>query len=86
METKAEKLEVFTYETRSLDDAAVALALGAEVYDMKREVGERFFTFYLRGGFDIKSVALQLASRTLKINAYDVLEANRRIKSLVHSK
>lgn len=87
MDTKTEEKKCFTYETKSLDDLAVALALGAEVVDVVRErPDDRFFTFHLRGPFDIKTIALQLASRTLTINAYDVLEANRRAKSLVHSR
>lgn len=84
MDTKTEE-KIFVYETRSLDDLAVALALGAEVVDVDKKTGERFFTFYLKGSFDIKAAALKLASRTLEMNAYDLLEANRRAKSLVHS-
>lgn len=85
MDTKVEK-QVFQYQTKSLDDLAVALALGAEVVDVVKEEGERFFSFHLQGDFDIKAIALKLASRTLTINAHDVLEANRRAKSIVHSK
>jgi hypothetical protein len=86
MVTQTEEQKVFTYQTKSLDDLAVALAMGAEVVDVVREAGDRFFTFHLKGSFDIKAVALKLASRTLEMNAYDVLEANRRAKSIVHSR
>lgn len=84
METQTEE-KVYTFETRSLDDLAVALALGAEVTDVQKKPGDKFLTFHLKGRFDIKAVSLKLASRTLEINAYDVLEANRRAKSIVHS-
>jgi hypothetical protein len=85
MDTQTEE-KIFTYETKSLDDLAVALAMGAEVVDVVRKPEDRFFTFHLKGSFDIKAVALKLASRTLELNAYDVLEANRRAKSIVHSR
>ena len=86
MDTKAEEKKVYTHETKSLDDLAVALALGAEVVDVVRKADDRFLTFHLKAAFDIKAVTLKLASRTLELNAYDVLEANRRAKSIVHSR
>ena len=83
MVTKAE--ERFTYKTKSLDEFAVALALGAEATGVKREKpDDKFLTFYLQADFDINEIALQLASRTLKINAYDLCDAMRRAKAVVH--
>lgn len=78
--------EKYTYETKSLDEFAVALALGAEVVSVDRKGDDRFFTFHLRGDFDMEKVSLQLASKTLQINAYDLCEALRRAKSIVHSR
>lgn len=78
--------KTYEYETRSLDNFAVALALGANVVKVDREVGDRFYTFHLRGSFDMEEMALQLASRTLVINAYDLCEALRRSKSIIHSR
>lgn len=61
------------------------MALGAKIIGIKREKeDDRFFTFYFEGSFDMEQVALQLASRTLLVNASDVLEAMRRMKSLIH--
>lgn len=86
METKAEEAKVYSYKTRSLDEFAVALALGAEVTGVERKPEDRFFTFHLKGRFDMEKVALQLASRTLTINAFELCEALRRAKSLIHSR
>lgn len=76
----------YEYRTKSLDEFAVALAMGAEVVAVDRVSDDRFFTFTLRGDFDIEGIALQLASRTLQINAYDLCEALRRAKSVVHNR
>ena len=73
----------YEYKTQSLDEFAIALALGAEVVEVDRST-ERFFTFSLRGDFDMESTMLSLASRTLTINAYALCDALRRAKSLVH--
>jgi len=73
----------YEYKTQSLDEFAIALALGAEVVEVDRST-ERFFTFSLRGNFDMESTMLSLASRTLTINAYALCDALRRAKSLVH--
>ena len=73
----------YEYKTQSLDEFAIALALGAEVVEVDRNT-ERFFTFSLRGNFDMESTMLSLASRTLTINAYALCDALRRAKSLVH--
>lgn len=86
METKAEEKKVFTYRTRSLDEFAVALSKGAKVVGVERKPDDRFFTFHLESDFDMEEVALQLASRTLVVNAYDLCEALRRAKSIVHSR
>lgn len=86
MVTQTEEKKVFSYRTRSLDEFAVALSLGAEVVGVERKDDDRFFTFHLRGDFDMEKIALQLASRTLVVNAYDLCEALRRAKSIVHSR
>ena len=85
--------KIYEFETKSLDDLSVCLALGAEVVKVDRNSDARFFTFYLRGDFDMEAVSLQLASKTLKvcvgdrvIDAYDLLEAVRRAKSVVHQR
>lgn len=84
MDTKAEE-KVYSYKTRSLDELAVALALGAEVVDVEKKPEDRFLTFHLKSIFDMKPVALQLASRTLTINAQDLCDALKRAKSIIHS-
>jgi hypothetical protein len=86
MDTKVEEQKVFTYRTRSLDEFAVALALGAKVVGVERREDERFFTFHLEGEFDMEKTSLELASRTLTINAYDLCEGLRRAKAVVHQK
>jgi hypothetical protein len=86
MDTQTEEKKVYSYRTRSLDEFAVALALGAEVTGVERKPDDRFLTFHLKGEFNIEEIALQLASKTLDINAHDLCEAMRRAKSLVHSR
>ena len=86
MITKESEEKTFKYETKSLDDFAVALALGAEVVSVDRKDDDRFFTFHLKASFDIEKMALQLASKTLTVNAYDLCEALRRAKSIVHNR
>jgi hypothetical protein len=83
METKVENQ---IYRTKSLDEFAVALALNAEVVGVDRASDDRFFTFILKCDFDMEKIALQLASRTLVINAYDLCEALRRAKSVIHQR
>jgi hypothetical protein len=78
--------KTYRYNTKSLDEFSVCLALGAEVVDVDREGDDRFFTFHLKASFDMEKTALQLASKTLTVNAYDLCEALRRAKSLIHSK
>jgi len=85
METKIEQ-NTFEYKTQSLDEFAVALAMGAEVVNVDRNTDERFFTFSLKGDFDIEQTMLKLASKTLDINAYALCDALRRAKSLIHRK
>jgi hypothetical protein len=86
MDTQTEEVKVYKYKTRSLDEFAVALAKGAKVTGVERKADDRFFTFHLESNFDMEEVAMQLASRTLVVNAYDLCEALRRAKSLVHSR
>jgi hypothetical protein len=78
--------KIYEYKTQSLDEFAVALALGAEVAKIDRETDERFFTFFLKGKFDMESTMLSLASKTLEINAYALCDALRRAKSVIHRK
>lgn len=80
------KEETKKYSTKSIDSAACVMALGARIVGVRREKPEdRFLTFIFEGEFDMEGVALQLASKSLSINAYDLLEAARRLKSVVHS-
>jgi hypothetical protein len=76
--------KTYDYKTQSLDEFAVALALGAEIVEVDRKTDERFFTFLLKGNFDIQKSMLSLASKTLEINAYALCDALRRAKSLIH--
>lgn len=77
----------YEYETKSLDELAVSLALGAELVDAhKRGADDRFLTFVLKADFDMKKIALQLASKTLQINAFSLCEAIRRAKSVIHNR
>lgn len=76
--------KIYEYETQSLDEFSVALALGAEVVKIDRETDIRFFTFTLKGKFDIESTMLSLASKTLEINAFLLCEALRRAKAVIH--
>lgn len=83
METKEETKK---YSTKSIDSAACVMALGARIVGVKREKEEdRFFTFIFEASFDMEKVALDLASKTLTINAADLLDANKRMKSVIHS-
>lgn len=83
METKEEPKK---YSTKSIDSAACVMALGARIVGVKREEKEdRFLTFLFEGNFDMEKIALELASKTLTLNAYELLEAARRLKSIVHS-
>lgn len=78
--------KIFEYKTQSLDEFACALALGAEVIAVDRETDPRFFTFNLRGKFDMEKMRLSLASKTLEINAYALCDAMRRAKAVIHRK
>ena len=78
--------KTYEYKTQSLDELAVALALGAEIVKVDRDTDARFFAFHLTGKFDIETTMLSLASKTLEINAYALCEALRRAKSVIHRK
>lgn len=73
------------YETRSLDELAVLLALGAEVVKVDRVSDPRFYKFYLEGEQDLERQALSFTSRKLMVNAADLLDARRRANSIVHA-
>lgn len=84
METAKEELK--KYSTKSIDSAACILALGANVVGVKRESeNDRFLTFMFEAAFDMEKIALELASETLEINAAKLLNANKRMKSIIHS-
>lgn len=89
MDTKLEikpENKKFKSKTKSLDEFAVALALGAVVTGKKREQeDDRFYTFFLQADFDIDAKWLEHASKTLCINSVDLCDAMRRAKSVVHS-
>lgn len=77
----------YKYNTKSLDEFITSLALGAEVVKVDRLTDPRFFTFYLESEtVDLEKKMLELASRTLEINAYTILDAGRRAKSVVHAR
>jgi hypothetical protein len=78
--------KTYEYKTQSLDEFSVALALGAEVVEVDRETDPRFFEFHLKAKFDMEKMKLSLASKTLTVNAYDLCEAMRRAKSIIHRK
>ena len=78
--------ELKKYSTKSIDSAACILALGASVVGVKREpTDDKFLTFILEASFDMEKIALELASETLTINAAKLLNANKRMKSIIHS-
>lgn len=77
--------EVKKYSTKSIDSAACVMAKGARIVGVKREKeDDRFLTFIFESSFDMEKIALELASKTLVINAADLLDANKRLKSLIH--
>lgn len=84
MDTTKEELK--KYQTKSIDSAACLLALGANVTGVKREKEEdRFLTFMFEAEFDMEKIALELASETLVINAAKLLNANKRMKSIIYA-
>lgn len=85
MVQQEEPKESTKYSTKSIDSAACVMALGARIVGVKREKEEdRFLTFFFESNFDMEKIALDLASKVLTVNAYELLEAARRLKSLVH--
>lgn len=74
----------YKHSTQSLDEFALALALGAEIVEVDRLTDPRFFTFHLKGNFNIEEATLALASKSIKVNAHDLFDAMRRAKSVVH--
>lgn len=82
MNEKIEKIS--KHETKSLDELAVMLALGASLDKVDR--GGRFYTFYLSStSIDLEEISLKLASKSLEINAAELLSAYKRAKSISHS-
>lgn len=87
MEAQIEEKVVSTYETKSLDEFAVLLSLGAEVVRVDRISDPKFFKFHLESDkVDMEKTTLALASKTLTVNAYELCEAMRRAKSIIHSR
>lgn len=86
MDKQEEPKDTNKYQTKSIDSAACVMAKGAKIVGVKREKEEdRFLTFIFEGSFDMEATALELASKTLMINAADLLDANKRLKSVIHS-
>lgn len=83
---QANETPVFKYETKSLDEFAVLLSLGAEVVSVDRVTDSKFYRFSLSSGWDMEKTTLELASKKLTVNAYELCEAMRRAKSIVHSR
>lgn len=78
---------VYKHETKSMYELAVCLAFGARVVKVDRETDRKFYKFWLESDtVDLEKKTLELASRTLQVNAYDLLEAYGRAKSIVHSR
>lgn len=78
--------ETKKYSTKSIDTAACIMAHGARIVGVKREdEKDKFLTFIFEAAFDMEAISLQLASKTLTINAADLLDANKRMKSIIHS-
>lgn len=81
------QITIHKYETKSLDEFAVLLSLGAEVVKVDRVSDPKFYKFYLTSEkVDMEKAALSLASKTLDVNAYELCEAMRRCKSIIHSR
>lgn len=76
--------QTYTHSTQSLDELILALALGAEIDRVDRVTDPRFFTFFLKGVFDIEAATLKLASKSIKVDAHDMLDAMKRAKSVIH--
>lgn len=79
-----EEVKKYRYETKSLDEFAVLLAMGAKIVDVDRKTDDRFYKFTLEGIFDLEKATFDLASRTLVVNAYELCDALRRAKSIIH--
>lgn len=78
--------KVYRYSTRSIYEFTVCLALGATIVSVDRETDPRHFEFTVESKtIDLEKKALELASRTLVMNAYELLDAYGRAKSVVHS-
>jgi hypothetical protein len=78
--------KIYKHETKSMYNLAVCLALGANLVKVDRS-DVKFFKFYLESEtVDLEEKTLLLTSRKLEINAYDLLEAYSRAKSIVHSR
>lgn len=79
--------KIYKHETKSMYELAVCLALGAQIDKVDRVTDVRFFKFFLSSKtVDLEQACLKLASKTLEINAYDLLEAYSRAKSVVHAR
>jgi len=76
----------FKEKTKSLDQFAVALALGAEVTGVQRTEGDKFLTFHVQADFDIEAAWLSHTSKTLMVNSSDFCEAYRRAKAITHER
>lgn len=80
------KEELKKYSTKSIGTASCVMALGARIVGVKREQeDDRFLTFMFEATFDMDKIALEFASKTLTINAVDLLDAYGRMKSVIHS-
>lgn len=80
------KEELQKYSTKSIDSAACLMASGAKIIGVKRErEDDKFLTFIFEASFDMEKIVLELVSKTLLVNAADLLDANKRMKSIIHS-
>ncbi len=84
---KTPEKTVYRYSTRSIYEFAVCLAVGAEIVSVDRETDIRHYRFHVKSeSVDLEKKALELQSKTLVMNAYELLDAYGRAKSVIHSK
>lgn len=84
---KTSDKKIYKHKTKSIYELATCLALGAKVVSVDRETNIRFYEFSLESEtVDLEKACLELASKILTINAYELLDAFTRAKSIIHSK
>lgn len=77
--------KIYKHETRSLYDLSVCLALGARLVAVDRSNPKSHKFFLESEDVDLNQASLDLASKKLIINAYELLDAYSRAKTIIHS-